>query len=73
MHAAEDDTVFGAEGEYSGGGEPMAGHFVVDIAGHEGSVVVVAVIFLAEAGVFKSVLVGGVGASAGVEGMVFEG
>ena len=34
--ATEDDTVFGTKGEYSGGGEPVAGHIVVDIAGHGG-------------------------------------
>ena len=72
MHAAEDDTVFGTKGEYSGGGEPMAGHSVVDIVGHEGLMVVVAIVLLAKAGVFKSVLVGGMGSSAGVEGVVFE-
>ena len=43
VHTAEDDTVFGTKGEYSGGGEPVAGHIMVDIAGHEGLMVVVVV------------------------------
>ena len=73
VHSTKDDAVFGTKGEYSGGGEPVVGHFVVDIVGHEGLVMVVAIILLAEAGVFKGVLVGGVGSSTGVECMVLEG
>ena len=73
VHAAEDNAVFGTKGEYSGGGEPVAWHIMVDVVGHGGSVVVVAIILLAKAGVFKGVLVGRVRSSTGVEGMVFEG
>ena len=72
VHVAKDDTVFGTKGEYSGGGETMAGHVMVDIMGHWGLVVVVTIILLAEVGVFKGVLVGGVGSSTGIKGVVFE-
>ena len=72
VHAAEDDTVLGTKGEYSGGGEPVTGHIVVDIAGHGGSVVVMAIVLLAKAGVFKVVLIGGVRSSTRQEGVVFE-
>ena len=73
MHAAEDDTVLGTKGEYSGGGEPMVGHFMVDIAGHGGLMVVVAIVFFTEVGVFKGVLVGGMRSSTRVEGVILKG